>query len=154
MQPIENNCYSMPPPSTPGMNRGRSSKRQANETPKNSHSETDQVQIIWDQPKQMTSKTILPNNLKYSRPPYRLFVDSSMANSFIRWNLQSCYTKFSELKTILSKFSPVCICLWEILISTRQASPPSWYDISISNAVCADGRERGATILINCIFIC
>ena len=33
-QPTENNCSSIPPPSTPDMNRSRATKRQAVETPK------------------------------------------------------------------------------------------------------------------------
>ena len=41
------------------------------------------------------------------------------------------------------------MCLQETLIGNRQAFPPSQYDISISNQVRADGRERGAAILIN-----
>lgn len=70
-------------------------------------------------------------------------------NSFILWNLQSYHTKTNELKTILNKRHPACVCLQETLIGHRQAFSPSQYNIVTSPVKRADGHERGTAILIN-----
>ena len=72
-----------------------------------------------------------------------------MLNSFIQWNLQSYFTKFSEIKILLREYMPVCMCLQETLIRRRQAFPPSQYDIVTSKVTREDGYERGAAILVN-----
>ena len=70
-------------------------------------------------------------------------------NSIMQWNLQSYYTKFTELKLILNRYHPACISLQETLIKHRIANPPSQYQLYKSPIVRNDGHERGAAILIH-----
>ena len=68
-------------------------------------------------------------------------------NNIIQWNIQSMRTKFSELKLIVNKYSPACVCLQETLNSNNK--PPSGYKIVHSRPILDDGHERGVAILIN-----
>lgn len=63
--------------------------------------------------------------------------------------MQSYFTKFSELKTILNEFKPKVMCLQETMIRNRIANPPSQYQILTSVPRRDDNHERGAAILIN-----
>ena len=72
-----------------------------------------------------------------------------MEHTIIQWNMQSYFTKFSELKTILNKYKPKILCLQETMIRNRNANPPSQYQILTSTPHRNDNHERGAAILIN-----
>ena len=68
----------------------------------------------------------------------------------LQWNVNSYFTKFSELKLLLHDHAPLCVCLQETL--GRQGHvlyPPSQYNIECSPAVRNDGHERGAAVLIH-----
>jgi len=67
----------------------------------------------------------------------------------LQWNLQSYRTKFSELKLLLNKIHPVCVCIQETLIRDRVVHPPSQYNIYTSEVTRQDNHERGAAILVN-----
>lgn len=71
-------------------------------------------------------------------------------DNILQWNLQSYRTKFSELKTLLHIYSPLCVCLQETLINPNQPIfPPSQYNIECSQRTRNDGHERGSAILIH-----
>ena len=72
-----------------------------------------------------------------------------MMASVIQWNLQSYFTKFTQLKLLLQKYSPTCVCLQETRHNGRIINPPSQYNILTSTAVRNDGHERGVALLIH-----
>ena len=71
-----------------------------------------------------------------------------MAN-IIQWNLQSYQTKFNDLKILLNKYIPACVCLQETMLREKIARPPSKYQIVQSIPARQDGHERSVAILIH-----
>ena len=68
----------------------------------------------------------------------------------LQWNMQSYRTKFSELKILLSKYSPLCVCLQETRINPNHTTyAPSQYNIERGNPTRDDGHERGVAILVH-----
>ena len=68
-------------------------------------------------------------------------------NNIIQWNIQALNTHFSDLKILLNRYNPSCVCLQETLIRNR-IFPPSGYNIITSNPTRDDDHERGTAILI------
>ena len=69
-------------------------------------------------------------------------------DSIIHWNINSYKTKFAQLKLILNKYAPICVCLQE----TRHTSPmlpPAGYNILSSIPDPTDGHNRGTAVLIH-----
>ena len=66
----------------------------------------------------------------------------------MQWNIQAIYTHFNDLKYLLNKHNPTCICLQETLINNRPIYPPSGYSILTSTPTRNDNHERGTAILI------
>ena len=75
-----------------------------------------------------------------------------MNNIIAQWNMQSYFTKFTELKSILHTLKPLVFCLQETMIANRNAYPPSQYDLITSTVHRDDNHERGAAMLIHPIF--
>jgi len=71
-----------------------------------------------------------------------------MLDSIIQWNIQPLRSNFSELKIVLNRYHPACVCLQEILSNNRRIPPPSGYRILLSPVTREDNHERGAAILI------
>ena len=69
--------------------------------------------------------------------------------SLIQWNLNSYKRKFSQLKLLIRKLAPACICLQETLITTLRTYPPSGYSMFHSPCDPFDGPRRGVGILID-----
>ena len=67
----------------------------------------------------------------------------------MQWNLQSYYTKFNQLKILLRKYSPACICLQETRHKGRTIKPPSGYNLITSSPVRDDDHDRGTIILVH-----
>jgi len=71
-------------------------------------------------------------------------------NNILQWNLQSFYTKFSELKVLIKEYQPICICLQETRIKDDASPhPPSGYHLIKSPRTRNDGHERGTAVLVN-----
>jgi len=70
-------------------------------------------------------------------------------DNIIQWNIQSYKTKFSELKCILKRYQPICVCLQETMLNNNQHYSPSGYSLTKSDPVRDDGHERGTAILVN-----
>ena len=68
-------------------------------------------------------------------------------NSILQWNLQSYFTKFSNLKLLLQKYRSACMTLPKTMIKERKCNPPSRYTIYKSNILRNDEQDRGAKIL-------
>ena len=64
-------------------------------------------------------------------------------------NLQSYFTKFTNLKLILSRYHSACISLQESFIKDRNTSSPIQYQLYKSKIVRNDGCEKGAAILVH-----
>ena len=72
-------------------------------------------------------------------------------DSIMQWNMQSYRQKFSNLKCLLHKYAPLCVCLQETLLNpdNLQHYPPSQYTMVHSRRARQDGHERGAAVLIH-----
>ena len=70
-------------------------------------------------------------------------------NSILQWNLNSYKRKFNEIKLIVRKLAPACICLQETLITTAGIYPPSGYDVIHRPSDPTLNHDRGVAVLIN-----
>ena len=70
-------------------------------------------------------------------------------NNIIQWNIQSYKSNFNELKILLQKYAPACVCIQETLIRPNQIKAPSGYHAITSTVTRDDGHERGVAILIH-----
>lgn len=72
-----------------------------------------------------------------------------MDTIILQWNIQSYFTKFTEIKSLLHDLQPACFCIQETLIRDRTAYPPSQYALIPSQVTRADDHERGTALLIH-----
>lgn len=75
-------------------------------------------------------------------------MEEKTQSHIIQWNMQSYRTKFSDLKIILNRYAPICVCLQETLLKPEEQYSPSGYNLIKSTPVQMGGHERGAAILI------
>ena len=72
-----------------------------------------------------------------------------MNPTIIQWNLQSYHSKFTDLKILLSRYSPLCVCLQETLVKRLNFQPPSGYNVRHLPQDPTNGHSRGVAILIH-----
>ena len=70
-------------------------------------------------------------------------------NCILQWNMQSYRSNFRNLKLLIERLSPVCICLQETLIRDNIVFPPNKYNLIQSEVKRDDGHERGVAILVH-----
>lgn len=70
-------------------------------------------------------------------------------NHIIQWNIQSYKSNFTELKILLQKYAPACVCIQETLVRNNVIKPPSGYQAITSTVTRDDGHERGVAILVH-----